>query len=253
MKIANGVEMLDIQANLAGIGPSIIHPTLIWDEEEAILVDAGLPGQLAQFREAMEKAGVAFTKLSTVIITHHDMDHIGSLSSIVSASSHSIEVLAHEREKPYIQAELPPLRLAQIRARLDSLPEERRHQMKALHDRLNDNYRSFKVSVDKTVADGQELACCGGITVIYTPGHTPGHISLYLNQHKILIAGDSMNVENQALVPAPRFTIVDTQSASQSLAKLARYAIDTVICYHGGLFRGNANQSIAAIAHAYDL
>jgi glyoxylase-like metal-dependent hydrolase (beta-lactamase superfamily II) len=253
MKIANGVEMLDIQANLAGTGPSIIHPTLLWDQEEAILVDAGLPGQVAQFREAMEEAGVAFTKLSKVIITHHDMDHIGSLSSIVNASPHPIQVLAHEKEKPYIQTELPPLRLIQIKAQLDSLPEERRHQMKALYDALNDNYRSFKASVDKTVADGQELVCCGGITVIYTPGHTPGHISLYLNQHKILIAGDSMNVEDQALVPAPRFTIVDTQLAAQSLAKLTQYDIETVICYHGGLFRGNASQRIAAIANAYDL
>jgi glyoxylase-like metal-dependent hydrolase (beta-lactamase superfamily II) len=75
----------------------------------------------------------------------------------------------------------------------------------------------------------------------------------YLNKHKILIAGDSMNVEDQALVPAPRLTIVDTKLATQSLAKLARYDIDTVICYHGGLFRGNANHSIAAIANAYNL
>ena len=49
-----------------------------------------------------------------------------------------------------------------------------------------------KVSVDMAVADEEVLPYCGGITVIFTPGHTPGHICLYLNQSKILIAGDAL-------------------------------------------------------------
>ena len=44
MKIANGVEMLEITANIMGT-PSTINPTLIWDNNTIILVDAGFPGQ----------------------------------------------------------------------------------------------------------------------------------------------------------------------------------------------------------------
>jgi glyoxylase-like metal-dependent hydrolase (beta-lactamase superfamily II) len=248
MKVANGIEMLDLTANLA-LGADVIHPTLIWDNDTVILVDAGLPGQLSQFRDAMEKAGIPFDKLSKVIITHHDMDHIGSLSSILKESPKKIDVLAHEEERPYIQAEQPPIRLTQMEAQLNSLSGERGQQMKALYENLKANYKNFKVNVDKTVTDGEELPYCGGITVIYTPGHTPGHISLYLKQSKTLIAGDVLNVNDQMLVPAPPFTIFDKDSAIQSLKKLTLYDIETVICYHGGIYKDNPNQRIADLAN----
>lgn len=45
MKIANGVESLELKANVMG-QQSVIYPTLIWDNNTAILVDAGFPGQL---------------------------------------------------------------------------------------------------------------------------------------------------------------------------------------------------------------
>jgi len=46
MRIAAGVEMLEISANTMGT-PSIINPTLIYDNKIVILVDVGFPGQLA--------------------------------------------------------------------------------------------------------------------------------------------------------------------------------------------------------------
>ncbi len=55
MKIAAGVEMLALSAHLAD-GPSLIYPSSIWDEDNIILVDAGLPGQLQQMRDAFQKA-----------------------------------------------------------------------------------------------------------------------------------------------------------------------------------------------------
>lgn len=95
MKIANGVEMLDLMANLS-FGADLLHPTLLWDEETVILVDGGLPGFRPQIEEAMGKAGVPLEKLSKIIITHHDMDHIGGIPSLLKASSHPIEVLSQQ-------------------------------------------------------------------------------------------------------------------------------------------------------------
>jgi len=95
MKIANGMEMLDLMANLS-FGADLIHPTLLWDEETVILVDGGLPGFRPQIEEAMGKAGVPLEKVSKIIITHHDMDHIGGIPSLLKASSHPIEVLAQQ-------------------------------------------------------------------------------------------------------------------------------------------------------------
>jgi len=87
----------------------------------------------------------------------------------------------------------------------------------------------------------------GGITVIYTPGHTPGHISLHLKQSKTLITGDALFVDGGLLVPAPRYINFDKDLAMKSLEKFTRYDIEAVICYHGGVYTSNANQRIAGL------
>jgi glyoxylase-like metal-dependent hydrolase (beta-lactamase superfamily II) len=95
MRVANGIEMLEISATVMG-KIETIHPTLIWDKDTAILVDTGFPGQLSKIREAMEKAKVPFNKLNKIILTHQDIDHIGSLPDILDESTQRIEVLASQ-------------------------------------------------------------------------------------------------------------------------------------------------------------
>ncbi len=90
---------------------NVIHPTLIWDKDLVILVDTGYPGQLPLFREEAQKASVPFDKLSKIIVTHQDLDHIGSLPSILSKSPQKVEVLANELEKPFIQGEKQLLKI----------------------------------------------------------------------------------------------------------------------------------------------
>ncbi|HBE79339.1 MAG TPA: MBL fold metallo-hydrolase, partial [Firmicutes bacterium] len=53
MKITDGIEMLAIEANLT-LGPAIIYPVLVWDDNEVVLVDTGFPGQFSQFVEAIQ-------------------------------------------------------------------------------------------------------------------------------------------------------------------------------------------------------
>lgn len=243
MKVANGVEMLEISANVMG-RVSSIHPTLIWDNDTVILVDAGFPGQLAQIREAVEKAGTPFERLNMVIITHHDIDHIGSASSIVKELSDSVEILAHEEEKPYIDGEKCPIKLAQFEARLNSLPEENR----AFYENFKAGFENSKVNVDKTLIDGEELPYCGGIEVVFTPGHTLGHICLYLKQSKTLIAGDTLRIDDGILAAASPSINFDTALNIKSIKKLGNYDIDSVICYHGGLYREEVNQRIKELA-----
>jgi glyoxylase-like metal-dependent hydrolase (beta-lactamase superfamily II) len=247
MKITDGVDMLEIPTTLM-TGPGIINPTLIWDGDEVVLVDTGLPMQMQQFCDAFVKAGVPFEGLSRIIITHSDTDHVGGLAGILNASPQKIEVLAHEKEKPYIEAELPPIRMTQMKDQIKTLPEERRPQMTELYESLKANYKKMKAIVDSTVEDCEELPYCGGITVVYTPGHTLGHICLYHKRSKTLIAGDALNVESGLLVRAPQFTLVDKEQYDKSLKKLTKYDIDTIICYHGGLYRDDPNKFIAELA-----
>lgn len=246
MRIADGLEILEIPANLM-TGPGIVNPVLIWDEDEVVMVDSGFPRQVQQFREAFAKAGVPFERLSRIIITHSDTDHVGGLTSILNDSPQKITILAHEKEKPYIETELPPIRMTQMEGQLKTLPEERRQQMTELYESLKANYKKLKAGVDITLEGGEELPYCGGITVVYTPGHTPGHISLYHKPSKTLIAGDMLNVEGGVLVLAPRFTLTDKEQYGKSLKKLTMYDIEKVICYHGGLYEDNPNKRITEL------
>ena len=217
MEISKGVEMLHLEFH-----GNIIHPTLLWDQEMAVLIDTGFPGQIEDLRVAMEKVGVSFDKLKVIILTHQDIDHIGSLPEILQEFGSNIKVYAHELDKPYIQGDLPLLKDGHI----ENPP---------------------KGKVNDTLIDDQELSYCGGIRVIYTPGHTPGHISLYLKQSKTLIAGDSMYSVNGIIGGIHAPTVLDIKEARLSLKKYLDLDIESVVCYHGGLSKVNINDQIQKV------
>ncbi|MGG0722578.1 MBL fold metallo-hydrolase [Bacillus mycoides] len=214
MEIAKGVEMLQLEFQ-----EFIIHPILLWDDEMVVLIDTGFPGQIEDIQVEIERVGVSFDKLKVVILTHQDIDHIGSLPELLQNRGSNIKVYAHELDKPYIEGDLPLLKDGNVE-------------------------NSPKGKVSDTVIDGQELPYCGGILILHTPGHTPGHISLYLKQSKTLIAGDSMYSVNGMLGGIHAPTTLDVQEAQQSLKKYLNLDIESVVCYHGGLSKGNINAQI---------
>jgi len=249
MKIAPGIEMLELPAVLMS-GPGFIFPTLLWDRQETILVDAGFPGMAQQFWAAISQADVNPEKLTRIIVTHHDLDHIGSLAELQKITSGHVEVLAHAEEVPYLQGERLPIKLTpEMREKMAQegrmLSGEQRQEAKS----MNERWKNLKIAVDRALYDGDILPYCGGIQVIHTPGHTPGHICLYLIENKTLIAGDALFVEEGKLVPAPSFINADSEMAHESLKKLSRYDVSYIITYHGGLFRENCNERLAEIGN----
>ncbi|EJR61757.1 hypothetical protein IIO_02665 [Bacillus cereus VD115] len=214
MEIAKGVEMLQLEFQ-----EFIIHPILLWNDEMAVLIDTGFPGQIEDIQVEMERVGVSFDKLKAVILTHQDIDHIGSLPELLQNCGSNTKVYAHELDKPYIEGDLPLLKGGNV----ENLP---------------------KGKVSDTVIDGQELPYCGGILILHTPGHMPGYISLYLKQSKTLIAGDSMYSVNRMLGGIHAPTTLDVQEAQQSLKKYLNLDIESVVCYHGELSKGNINVQI---------
>lgn len=238
MKVASKVEMVEL--NIEGFK---VNPTLLWDDEKVILVDTGMPGQLKAIQSAMNEAGVPFEKLNTVILTHQDIDHIGSLPEILQALNGQVEVYAHELDKPYIEGTKHMMK-ADPKKISKEVWETIPGPMQALY------MNPPKAKVDHTLADGEVLPFCGGIQVIFTPGHTPGHISLYLKESKTLIAGDSMVIGNGEIQgPVPRNT-PDMETALRSVEKYLEYDIHSVICYHGGFSDKNVNEQIRKIVQA---
>ncbi len=239
MKIADGIEILELPMNLMG-RESKIYPTLIWDDTTVILVDTGVPNSLNEIKKAMEETHVPFERLNKIIITHQDIDHIGGVKSILNELP-EVEVLAHEEDKPYIQGEKKLIRLnSNFMNRINALPKEERQKILDMFENIP------HVKVNTTLTDIEELAYCGGITVIHTPGHTPGHICLYHKESKTLIVGDAMNVIDGQLI-GPNIQNMDEEEAKtaiNSLKKFTEYDVENVISYHGGLFNDNPNQRI---------
>ncbi len=207
-----------------------INPVILLDDIEVVLVDCGYPGFLPLLETEMKSKGIDPNSLTKVIITHHDDDHMGALYEIKNKYP-KVQVVASEIESEYISGRKKSLRLIQAEEVLKSLAEDQ----KKFGMEFIDSLKKIKpVNVDLTVNDGENFNWAGGVRIIATPGHTPGHISLLLNESNSIVTGDAAVVENGALVVAnPNFSL-DLKKAELSLEKIISMKPDKYYCYHGG-------------------
>jgi glyoxylase-like metal-dependent hydrolase (beta-lactamase superfamily II) len=232
MRIAEGVYVLPIPRGSQGAN-GFLNVTLIVDEQNGgTLVDTGLPGQAEAIGAALLEAGIGVRDLRRIIFTHQDLDHVGSGAALVRQSG--ARVLAHPADAPHIDGSLRLLKPS---------PEmlEQRPQVREALERLE------PVGVDEHLEDGARLDLAGGIRVIFTPGHTPGHLSLYLERPKVLVAGDALTAEGGQLNgPNPPLTL-DVDEALQSVRRLADLDVNTIVCYHGGVVGEDANGQLRRV------
>ncbi|CAH1196201.1 putative metallo-hydrolase YflN [Paenibacillus allorhizoplanae] len=251
MQISEGLYSVDLSVPLMG-RINVIYPALFLDEQGAVLVDTGYPGTLPLLHKTIKNLGVDASTLDSVILTHQDIDHIGGLPALLEDSSHPLEVFASELEKPYIQGDKMLIKVtpASIERAVANLPADTTPEWRDAFRRNLEN--PPKAPVTTILEDGQVLDRCGGIVVILTPGHTPGHLSLYHKKSKTLIAADSMVVaEGELQGPIPAYC-ADYPLALQSLRKYLQFDIEQVLCYHGGLITDNVNQRIAEIVNSME-
>ena len=225
MRIANNVELLEIRDERG-----LLCPVLTWDDHEIVLIDTGLPGQIDLIREAVSAAGFGLENISKVILTHQDMDHIGCAKIL---SELGAEILAHEEEAPYLQGDKTSVRIAAMESRLDELNEGER----LFYERVKQGAPQFYVKVDRLLKDHETLDFCGGVQVIHTPGHMPGHIALLLRDSQFIVAGDAANIADGRLVGANPDHTQDMPLAQLSFQKMLDMHPKAVLCYHGGYIR----------------
>lgn len=103
----------------------------------------------------------------------------------------------------------------------------------------------------ETYEDGAEVF---GLQIVATPGHTPGHISVFDPATATIVAGDALNGEGsgvEALVdgvggPNPRFT-PEMDLAIDSARKLAALKPNTILFGHGAPKTGAAAAALEAL------
>ena len=225
--------VLKLPFSFGGVSDAV-YPVILRDEQNLVLVDCGYLGFLPKLEAAMVEQGLSCAALTHVFITHHDHDHMGCLSSLKQTYPH-IRVIASATEVPYIAGELPSLRLVQAEAMQPSLPDEQ----KPFGEQFIRMLRQIEpVMVDQAVQDGDVLDFCGGCEVVATPGHTAGHMSLYLPSLGVCIAGDAAVLEHGALIVANPEYAQDLLQAERSLERIRQLGANHIVCYHGGTYRG---------------
>lgn len=224
MKIGNNIEALELKMTING-HPNVIHPVVMWSDDEATLIDTGMVGQYEDLKQALNDAGVKPESIKQIIITHQDIDHIGNLPAFLKEFPQT-QVWAHAEDKPYIEGNKEMIKMDS--SRLEQMPEEMRKQMKDFVDSL------IRVKVTRELEDGETLNLQGGIEVIFTPGHTPGHISLFVKKEQLLITGDAMVAEDGELKGPREEVTPDIDEAFASVRKLKNYDFEYALCYHGG-------------------
>lgn len=227
--------------------PDFLHPTILKTEQELILIDCGYPGFLPLLETAAGKHGLALRNLTGVLITHDDIDHVGALAELKGVYP-ALKVYAPEKEAVSITGSRKSARLQQAEDLFDTLPEE--HQAGARQ--FQDFLRSVKpVPVDRVISNQIDDVLFNGVRIVNTPGHTPGHISLFLEDTGTLIAADALVLEgNDFNIANPQFAI-DLESAVDSVRKIRALQANTIVCYHGGEVRSDLTEKLTGLIDRY--
>lgn len=215
MELADGVYAFPQTFEREG-GTAEILPSAVATPKGVVLIDVGFPGQTDTIESHLADAGYGWEDVSAVLVTHHDGDHAGGLSEVVNRTD--AVVYAHEECAPFVDGREDTIKS----------PEGERYP---------------PVPVDVELVDGVSFRTrAGPMDVVFTPGHTPGHVSLHFPEAGLVLAADAVVAQDRELVgPNEEFTL-EMDEALDSLERLAERKFDRVLCFHGGLVEAGDGQ-----------
>lgn len=204
-----------------------------------VLLDAGLKTSGTKIKKVAEHLFWPETAPSAIVLTHAHFDHIGSLKKL--AEEWDVPIYAHALEKPYLTgvSKYPPPDPA-VGGGLMSL--------------LSFTYPRGPIDVaDRLLVLPED----GSIPVLpewryyHTPGHAPGHISLFRERDKLLLAGDafvttcqesafSVMMQKRELHGPPKYYTYNWQSSEHSVKLLADLDPEIAATGHGKPMAGEA-------------
>lgn len=197
------------------------------DSGELTLVDAGLKGAPKKLLAAVASLGKEPSDVTRIVLTHTHLDHAGGAARMCRETGARVHV--HEADTPFARAgESPPVDRRSFTARvLAHLP----------------GGDFDPVEVDQTLADGQLLDVGGGLLVIHTPGHTPGHVALLHERSGTLITGDAL-FNWRGITFSPRFFCSDIPMSRETAWRLGDVDYEVAAFMHGPEIRDGAKGRI---------
>lgn len=175
-----------------------------------VLVDTGMPGSEKAILKAVASLGRQPSDVKLILLTHRHWDHIGSAAALKKETSGKL--VSHAFEKPYVAGTL-----VVITPRAWSLYGRIARRVLAVGSSAAKLFRLVKyhpVLVDEAsdeegVLDGVGLDG----SIVWTPGHTKGSVSLFLNKSRVAIIGDLLMTKRGKL-REPLFMENTTQTMS---------------------------------------
>jgi hydroxyacylglutathione hydrolase len=140
------------------VGPLQENCWIVHGGERAVVVDPG--DEAPRLIGALDELGL---KTEAILLTHTHFDHVGAVAAV-----------ARHTGAPVYCPELET----------DVLADINRYVYPGFGP-----YESYEA--DEQVAGGEQLQLAGlDIDVIFTPGHSPGHVSFSIPEHEMLLSGD---------------------------------------------------------------
>ena len=197
-----------------------------------VLLDAGLKTTASKIKKVADHLFWPDTAPAAIILTHAHFDHVGSLRKL--AGEWDVPIYAHALEKPYLTG-------------VSAYPPPDPSVGGGLVTLLSFTYPRGPIDVADRLLT---LPLDGTIPVLpdwkyfHTPGHAPGHISLYREADRLLLAGDafvttcqesafSVMLQKKELHGPPKYFTYNWRSAESSVKVLASLEPEIVATGHG--------------------
>lgn len=201
-------------------------------DKDFVLIDAGTPGSADTIFSMVEERFGAGSKPKAIILTHGHFDHVGAILELVK--KWDIPVYAHEAEIPFLTGKT-------------SYPDPDPTVEGGMVAKMSPMFPNEPINLGNHVhvlpADGH-VPGMQGFKWIHTPGHTPGHVSLFRESDRALIAGDafvtvkqeslySVLTQEQEISGPPRYLTPDWEAAKQSVKVLQQLKPSVAVTGHG--------------------
>ena len=194
---------------------------ILVDADGLTIIDTGLPRSEKKILAYVASLGKSVSDVKRIILTHSDLDHVGGLAALQKATGARTYASKIEAEFIAEGKSSRPIQSSRLSLR------------RILFALMRPFFKATPFQVDEIITDGQMLPALGGLRVVDTAGHTPGHISLFAPAAGILFCGDSMVTDENGIHGSRSGLTWDEAKARDAEKRQATLGAHIVCSGHG--------------------